>query len=295
MNEPQHRYLAQLDRALGSLPAEQRRTIVDDVESHILDALEGGRDIGEILRGLGSPRDAARAYSAELGSYANETGAPQPADPVRRSQHRLAIAALVVGVLSAAFVPIISGSLLDTLGIGSAVLVFALPVILGALPLILPQNWGGVMAWVSAVATTGLVIFGLVPASDVGGDLIMLTALAAVLWALALAPRAAKSRGAGRLALRIFGGLLIATPGLSLFGPAVDVTVTSAVIGLAAVALGVLFACGWRIAYTAVLAGGVALLIGSLFDLGLLTWGFWTVGGVWIALGVAALAGRRPA
>lgn len=289
MNATHTRFLAQLDRELGALPDGQRSEILDDVESHINDALDEGRDIDEILAGLGTPREAAKAYVDELGAYAAETGGRRSADPVQRTRSWLARAALAVGLLTTALTPVLAPGVIDALGLGGGVMVFATPAVIGALPIVLPHKWMAMTALAMAIISSVTVVAGLFTS----GNLVMLTALAAVLWALVIAPAAVRSRGSARVALRIVGGILVGAPGLGAFGSAVDITLWGALIGVAVIALGVLVACGLRFSYWLVLALGVVVAIWSLFDAGMLMWAFWTIGGLWIALGLTAIVGHR--
>ncbi|MGO2060592.1 DUF1700 domain-containing protein [Microbacterium gubbeenense] len=281
------RYLAQLDRELGILPAVQRAEIIDDVESHILDSLERGRDIDQILAGLGTPREAAKNYADELDV--------QPAtDPEHRAERWLSIATVGVGVIVSALMLFIEPELASGLGLGGAVLAVAVPVLLGATPLIVPRPWGSIGPVLAAIAATAIVIAGFF----LWGNLVMFTPLMFMLWAAAVVPSATRSRGTGaRLALRIIGGVAVALPGIvsvcAVATGTVEPTVYVVLLGTAIVAVGALFACGVRIAYVIVTASGAATLVASMFDPGLLFLGFWSAGGMWFALGIGALAGTR--
>ncbi|GGD35098.1 hypothetical protein GCM10010915_14400 [Microbacterium faecale] len=284
-----NRFLTQLDRELGILPAAQRHGIGEDVESHILDALERGRDIDAILAGLGTPREVARQYADQL-------GVDQGARPDDRATRWLAIATVAVGALSAALMPFIADGELGrgAVALGVEVLLFALPILLGALPLVVLRPWGYLAAVVAAIVTTGFVAVGL----GWQGNLIMFMPLMFVTWAAVIVPPVARRGASGaRITLRILGGCLVAFPGL--FGVAggiggtVDLTVAVVIIGIVTLAAGALFACGVRAGYVIVALGGVVVLVTSLFDPGLLFLVFWSTGGLWIALGVGALAGAR--
>lgn len=54
-------YLAKLDRALRSLPVEERASIIAEITSHIGDSV-AQRSLAETLENLGDPLDLARAF-----------------------------------------------------------------------------------------------------------------------------------------------------------------------------------------------------------------------------------------
>lgn len=62
-------YLAELERALGSIPVGDRAEIVTEIKSHVLDAKERepARSIPDILAALGDPTAVANRYLLERG------------------------------------------------------------------------------------------------------------------------------------------------------------------------------------------------------------------------------------
>ena len=294
MNAVQHRsvrrFLAQFDRELGMLPATQRETIVDDVEAHIADALDHGRDVRDVLAGLGTPREVAMTYAAEL-------DVPSSADPARRAARWLAVAAIAVGVLSAATIAFSDAGVAGH-GFGTTVLLCALPTLLGGVPLVVPGRWGQGAAAAGAVAATAFVAFGLFSVFDASPSLALFAPLMLVLWAAVIVPPvAARMGGVARLIARIFASLLIVLPcaaiAIGVASGALGVNAWALVIAAAIVVAGILFALGSRIAYAAVALAGVVVLVTSLFDAGLLFLAVWTFGGLWIAVGTSALAATR--
>jgi len=281
------RYLSQLDGELGMLPAAQRAEIVDDVESHITDSLERGRDIDEVLAGLGTPREVAKTYADEL-------DVPPAVGPALRAERWLSVATVGVGVIVSALMLFFEPGLVAGAGLGGAVVVIALPVLLGAMPLVVPRPWGSIGPPLAVVLATVIVAAGFFWWEN----LVMLAPLMFVLWAAAVVPLITRSRRTGaRLALRIVGGAAVALPGLALVGGAVTGALEGGVLvvlpGVALVAVGALFAFGLRTAYAIVAGAGVVMLVASMFGPGMLFWGFWSAAGLWIALGVGALAGTR--
>lgn len=63
MTHPLADYLAALERALRSLPAEERTSIIAEIRSHIEDSTAAtGKPIADVLENLGDPLELARAY-----------------------------------------------------------------------------------------------------------------------------------------------------------------------------------------------------------------------------------------
>ncbi|NIJ47672.1 DUF1700 domain-containing protein [Rhizomicrobium electricum] len=63
MTNPLAAYLATLERALRSLPAEERASIIAEIRSHIEDSMAAsGKPIEDVLDSLGDPLELASAY-----------------------------------------------------------------------------------------------------------------------------------------------------------------------------------------------------------------------------------------
>lgn len=59
------RYIAQFRSGLKNLPETERTEIVQEIESHIAEAINGGRSVAEVLERLGPADRLARAYVAD--------------------------------------------------------------------------------------------------------------------------------------------------------------------------------------------------------------------------------------
>lgn len=290
-------FLRKLTRELSILPGDQRRPVIEDVEAHLADARAAGRPIEEALAGLGTPREVAERYADEL-------GLDKRPDPFRRAVIALGVAAIGVGILTAVLVPLSAGELARTTGWGPMILALVVPVALAALPLLLPRIAGIIASVASAVLMTVVVAVGLqvyARAVSPWGEAILYVPMVVVLWTAVIVPVLARSRvgSAGRAFLRMVGAIAVVLPvGLAVLG-AMSGAVNIAAPGVAAcvvvVVLGVLFAVGLRAAYVAVAVLGCVGLVWTLFEPGLLFLAIWTFGGVWLSVGVGALAGtRRP-
>lgn len=76
-------YLAELSRALGGLPADRRRQIVDEVAGHIADGRadldhEDPASIGALLARVGDPWVIAAAADADAGADAHDPARHRP-------------------------------------------------------------------------------------------------------------------------------------------------------------------------------------------------------------------------
>lgn len=294
-NQQVAQYAAHLANELAALPAEQRTLVVEGVEEHIWEALDEGRDLDEVLAALGTPREAAAEFGRDL-------GVPSPLEAARRARRALSIFAVAVGVLTAVSIPVFPGDL-GAAGLGVTTLGSLVPVVLAALPLVLPHRAGGVMTLATAVLVTLVAVFGSVGVlSDVYAlmQTEFLLPLAFALWAAAIVPAVVGSTmgSKGRTALRVAGGVLIAAPSavllsLDLPGSVDGSSPVVLAVNLAILAIGVMFAVGIRVGYALTAVVGLLGLIGILFDPGLLFLLFWAAGGLWLALGVGALVGSR--
>lgn len=282
-----NRFLSRLDRELGVLPAVQRGGIIEDVEAHIHDALDTGRSIDEILDGLGTPREAAKAYSDEL-------GVSNGADPALRASRWLAVAILVVGILMPTIMLIDEPGPWHGIRRSGALLLFAAPIILGALSMFAPRPWRTIGVAIAAFGATAIVAAAMYGYSN----FVMFTPVAMMLWVGLCAPLVASTRvHSARIVWRAGGGVAVASPGIALAAGiitgAVMLTPLTALMGVVILALGVSFGLGIRIAYVITVIAGIAALIVSLFETELLVAAIWSVGGLWIALGMGALAASR--
>lgn len=301
------RYLRRLDAALADVPTEAREDVLDDIQSHVLDAMEQGRTPAEALAGLGDVETAASRYRTEL-------GLPEES-PVnaQRASSLLWTAAALVGVLGGwllAFETTTTGALfgspgttlvsdlsartlVDRYGMFAAVLA-ALPMLLAVLPLVIPRKLRlpvGVM-----VAVALVILVALFP-TTVG---ISYLPLAACAWAAVVVPwRVAHGLDLSTSPLwRLFGALLAASPGLALIGLStigiVRVPLEGMIIAMVLLLLGGLFGAGLRAGYYAVAcAGAFIMLYFCVFGLALNPL-IWLVGGMYLVIGLTAVATIRP-
>lgn len=64
MNNETQKYLDEVLDGLNGLPDSEKKEIVDEINSHIYEAVSNGEDLDSVLRKLGSPCDIAKSYSS---------------------------------------------------------------------------------------------------------------------------------------------------------------------------------------------------------------------------------------
>lgn len=303
------RYLDALEAALAGVPLAARTAILDDVEAHLSDAAADGRDVDATLAALGTPAEVARDAREQLGVDA-------ASDPAERSARFLHWSAVVLALITAAFIIFIlptyvtateaastggaSGELVEltteTLfgehGIGIALLPL-IPAALALLPLVLNRPLRKPAGWVVAGAVTVLcVVAGL----TIGGFYVP---LALVLWAAMLVPlwiKRGRRAVSGRI-WRVTGAVIMIVPAAFAFGGLVtgsmaDPTPAFWISAIAFLAAGVLFAFRVPFVDAIVTAVGAGLMLLAVFDAGILVLAFWWAGGIWLTAGLSALAAR---
>lgn len=299
------RYLRRLEVALADAPGGARDEILADVRAHATDALAEGRQIDEVINALGSIGEHANQYRAGLGLPAT------PPTDTRRGSVMLHGAAVVVGVLTACFVafvapvfiPMVRGyarytteaapTLVANYGLGIALLAF-IPALLAVLPLVLPQRVRMPVAVANAVVVAILAVLSF---AVVG---MFYVPLAALMWAAVVVPwRVANGLDLAKSPLwRVFGAVLVAAPGLLLISGLLTATAILApgvvLIVAATIVLALLFALGVRVAYYLIAALGFAVMVLAMLSPGLLTMAFWWAGGLYLAVGLSAVATLRP-
>lgn len=65
MNEKATHYLQQLSKHLNRLETQERIDILEEVESHIFEAVSNGASIDHVLQTLGDPKKLAHSYTSE--------------------------------------------------------------------------------------------------------------------------------------------------------------------------------------------------------------------------------------
>lgn len=280
------RYLGELEAGLLDAPQDARDEILDDVRAHVLDALDTGRPVAEVLAGLGSADAAVLQYRQALGLPRERPG------DEGRALFILHAASMLVAVLTACTVLFVLG-LADRLG-GLAWAAALPPVGLAILPLLLPSVARMPVAVANAVIAA---LFAVIGGFGLGA---FYAPLALMMWAAVVVPwRIRHGLDLARSPLwRIFGGVLVAAPALLAVSGQFTGTVQLGAPGAAGVVLALLlaalFAVGWRGAYLLIAAFGLVLLVLAMLDPGPLVLLVWWIGGAYLAIGLTAVATLRP-
>ncbi|MBN9612190.1 MAG: hypothetical protein J0H64_01765 [Actinobacteria bacterium] len=190
-------------------------------------------------------------------------------------------------------------TLIQQAGPGAAVLAL-IPALLAILPLVLPRAARLPVAIGNAVVVT-LLCF--VAGFTIG---MFYVPLAVTMWAtVVVAARPARRGAPGRaaLGLRLLGSLFVAAPGLLILAGTLTGTVVldwaSLAVAVLCLGLAVLFALAVRWAYLVMAAVGAFVLVMTVLDPGFLMLATWWIGGVYLAIGLAAFVspprtGRAP-
>ncbi|MGW2094830.1 HAAS signaling domain-containing protein [Promicromonospora sukumoe] len=280
-------YLRDVGKRLRTLTPEQRGAVLDDVRAHFADAADAGRSPEQAAESLGDPAQFTERVRAELGHDTGRT------DRMRRVLQWLATGAAVFTAMFVSFLwpgAILPG--LDTQveqsGFG-IVLLNLVPALVAALPLFVPAR--------ARTATTVAVAVVLTVLS-LAGTTTFHTLTAMLAWAAVVVPVIAR-RGRPAAGWRIAGAALTAVPALlGIVGALVgswDMEVSSWLWTGGFIAVGALIAVPRAWAGAVVAVAGVAVLVMSTLDLGMLTLGIWWAGGVLFTVGVShAVAHARP-
>ena len=302
------RYLRALEAALHGVPADARQEILDDVGAHFADAEAAGIGVDDTIRALGKPHDVAAAALVEL-------GVAHVLSPAERARRTLLFSGVTLAVFTAVFVSFLmpsyavevlgvssdqtrstlqsATSLFEYGGLGVAMLSL-IPVLIAALPLIVPHRFRAGVTWGSAGVMT---VLSAIAGFSIGGFFLPLTA---VLWSAALLPfwvRKGASSGAER-ASRIIGAVVLAVPPLAGVATAVtgvfrDPMLPFWIAALVLLALAVLFALRVRFPDAVVTLVGLGMMMLALFDAGVLTLAVWLLGATWLVAGLCGLVSTR--
>ncbi|MFD7022875.1 DUF1700 domain-containing protein [Promicromonospora sukumoe] len=280
-------YLRDVGKRLRTLTPEQRGAVLDDVRAHFADAADAGRSPEQAAESLGDPAQFTERVRAELGLDAGRT------DRMRRVLQWLATGAAVFTAMFVSFLwpsDTLPGldTQVDQYGFG-IVLLNLVPALVAALPLLVPAR--------ARTATTVAVAVVLTVLS-LAGTTTFHTLTAMLAWAAVVVPVIAR-RGRPAAGWRIAGAALTAVPALlGILGGLVgswDMEVSSLLWSGGFIAVGALIAVPRAWAGAVVTAAGVAVLIVSTLDVGMITLGIWWAGGVLFTVGVShALAHARP-
>jgi len=300
-------YLETLHRTLAGVRADRRQAVVADVKAHIDDALESGQTVLEVLAGLGPAQDVAREY---LGDHAagDHAAGDHPPDAPTQAARLLQRAALVLAVVTAVFVTLLlpgyttsdggdaTGTLAEQLGLGLSLLTLV-PAGLVALVLLVPTPRRGAAGVAVAALVTALALATSASLGLFYGPVVLLAWLAVLVPALL---RRGLSRTARRV-WRIVGALVLLLPTAFTVSLLVSGSLEAAPallgVAVAVLAVALAYARGSRTGYLLTTVLGAALLALAAVAGGLLVLGLWWFGGLWLALGLGALAahdGSRP-
>lgn len=305
MNTEISQYLRQLKSALADLPPASSQAIFEDVQSHIAEAMDAGRDPQEILLGLGPASEVAAAAREELGTSQDAGSSRYVTKILVGSATVLAIiTAVVVAFILPSYAGVIGAdttgsavldatSLFDEYGIGLALLALV-PALLAALPLLLPNRLQRVTIPASAALTT--VLSMVVGFFDFGGFYLPTIFL---LWSttfVSLWIRTGRSPKTG-LAWRIVGAAIIFSPMLlaltgALNGAFADPTLLFWAAVLVIFVVAALFAFKVKFVDVLVAALGLYLLIEAVLNGGILVMAVWISGGIYLAIGLTSFATR---
>jgi hypothetical protein len=281
-------YLRDVGKRLKALTPEQRDAVLDDVRAHFAEAADAGRSPEQAAESLGDPATFTQRVRAELGHE------PGRAD---RTWRILLWLATGVAVFTAMFVtyllPETRGEEFGEPGF-EIVLLHLVPALIAVLPILVPAR--------ARRSTTAAAAIVLTVASfatfEHMRDLSFFVPTAMLTWAALITPIIARN-GHPAAGWRITAGALTALPAsLALIGGLLgswDVTVEMVLYTVAFILLGVLIALGRSWAGIILAVVGVALLIESTLNPGLLVLAAWWAGGLFLTVGVShALACARP-
>lgn len=232
----------------------------------------------------------------------------------RRAEQVLSLAAVVVAVLAGVFVvfavpsfavsstvasstgvtesgEVVVKTLLQEYGI-VAPLVALVPIAIAALPLVLPsalpERGRRIVAFASAILLTAAALLSGLTIGMFYAPLVMM------LWAVVIAPWRME-RGfelANRPVWRIIAGVFVALPGIYIASNASNGTIVlgplTVAILAATIVLGAALAFGLRLAALIVAAFGLASLIISMIAPSTVLLATWWLGGLYLAIGLAA-------
>ena len=307
-------YLESLASAASDLPPEVGSDLMSDIRAHLSEAIAAGRPINEVLRSLGPAEQVVAEVRDSLGlgadatrSLADESSAAQAhVRKLTRARTGLTVAAATIGLLTAVLStfmlssPAAGGtgpadpSSAQRAGLGLAAITL-LPVLVAAVPLLLPIRHRAAGTTVSAVIVTLACFVNLLLPAVVSLQMFWLPE-AMLLWAAVIVPWRMRRRGGrpANPAWRIAGAVVIAAPTVPsvvflLAGSESPDGRTLATLGVSLV-LAVLYALGVRMAQLALAVAAVVMLVSGVVQSGFLGPVLWLSTGLWITLGLGAFA-----
>ena len=280
-------YLRDVGKRLRALTPEQRDAVLDDVRAHFADAADAGRTPEQAAESLGDPAQFTARVRAELGHEPGRT------DRIWRILQWLATG---VAVFTAMFVtyllPDTRGDEFDEPGF-EIVLLHLVPALIAALPILLPSRARRIATTAAAIVLT---VVSFTSFDSTYLEFFLPTAVLA--WAALVTPVLAHN-GRPTGGWRIAAGVLTALPGFwlvsALLAGDADTNFWAVLWVAISFGLGVLIAVGKAWAGIVLAVGGVALLVMSTLDPGMIMLAFWWAGGLFLTVGAShALAHARP-
>lgn len=280
-------YLRDVGKRLKALTPEQRDAVLDDVRAHFADAADAGRTPEQAAESLGDPAQFTERVRAELGHEPGRT------DRMWRILQWLATG---VAVFTAMFVtyllPDTRGDEFDEPGF-EIVLLHLIPALIAVLPILVPARVRRITTTAAAIVLTvaSFAIFENVY------DLYFFLPTAMLAWAALVTPTIARN-GRPPAAWRITGAVLAALPGVWLVSALLVGSFDTDLSGVLSIAvsfgLAVLITIGKTWAGVVLAVAGVALLIMSSLDPGMLVLAFWWAGGLLLTVGASHALAHAP-
>lgn len=285
-------YLRDIGKRLRALTPEQRDAVLDDVRAHFADAAEAGSSPEQAVASLGDPATFTARVRAELGHQPGRT------DRIRRILQWLATGVAVFTAMFVTFLlPDAGGDEFDEPGF-EIVLLHLIPALIAVLPILLPARARRITTTAAAIVLTvaSFAIF------EGAYYLSFFLPTAMLAWAALIVPIIARN-GRPAAGWRIAGGVLAALPGVwvvsSLLVGSFGASFWGVLCTAVSLGLAVLITIGKAWAGVVLAVAGVALLIVSPLDPGMLVLAFWWAGGLFLTVGAShALAHdllRKPA
>jgi uncharacterized membrane protein len=101
------RYIDRLEAGLAKLSPAERRSVVQDIESHVAEALAAGQPLDHVIESLGPAEELARAYAVELLMHPREDS-----PKTSRTRRFLKLAGLVaIGSIPTLVIVVVLGSI----------------------------------------------------------------------------------------------------------------------------------------------------------------------------------------
>ncbi|WP_369371187.1 DUF1700 domain-containing protein [Promicromonospora sp. Populi] len=284
-------YLRDVGKRLQALSPEQRDAVLDDVRAHFADAADAGRTPEQAAESLGDPATFTARVRAELGHE------PGRADRMRRVLLWLAIGAAVFTAMFDTFlIPSDDPDLVVVAEQGFEIVLLHLVVaLIVAVPILVPLRARTIATVAVAITlTVGTNLIGVYP---MGIDLVVYQPTAMLVCAALFTPIIARN-GRPAAGWRIAGAVVTALPGLFIlsalfvgsfgadFWAFVEIAISFVLAALITV----------RKAWPGIVlaSAGVAVMVLSTLDPGMLWLLFWWAGGLFLTIGASHALMHAP-